>query len=117
VSIGHRHKRIGPKFRFPPIFLAAEVAKLGSQEKMSYEQSLKYYRDLNNVIDTAFDEGKAEGLAEGEAKGKAEGLAEGEAKGLVRAKRQLAKGMKDQGLEVAVIAKVTGLSAQDIAKL
>jgi flagellar biosynthesis/type III secretory pathway protein FliH len=50
---------------------------------------LKYYRDMKNVTDTAFQEGevkgkiegKIEGLAEGEAKGKIEGLAEGEAKG------------------------------------
>ena len=45
--------------------------------KDEYEQyifSLKAYRDYKNSMDTARDEGKAEGLAEG----KAEGLAEGE---------------------------------------
>jgi predicted transposase YdaD len=36
---------------------------------------------MRTFLDDAFDEGKAIGLAEGEAKGKAEGLAEGEAKG------------------------------------
>jgi len=106
---------------FERFFQAAEVAKLGTQEKISYEQSLKYYRDLTNVIDTAFDEGKAEGLAEGEArgevKGKAEGLLEGEARGEAKAKLQLAKGMKAQGLDVAVIAKVTGLGEKVIKEL
>jgi predicted transposase YdaD len=34
--------------------------------------SLKVYRDLKNVIDTAFDDGKAEGLAEGLAEGRNE---------------------------------------------
>jgi len=94
---------------FERFFQAAEVAKLGTQEKISYEQSLKYYRDLTNVIDTAFDEGKAEGLAEGEARG--------EARGEAKAKLQLAKGMKAQGLDVAVIAKVTGLGEKVIKEL
>jgi len=101
------------------------VAKLGPEDKVSYEQSLKYYRDMNNVIDTAFDEGKAEGkaegLAEGEAKGKAEGMAEGKAKGLAEgeanAKRRLAKGMKERGLSLADIAEMTGMSMEAIKAL
>jgi len=48
---------------FEKFFKTAEIAKLAPQEKQSYEQSLKYYRDLNNVIDTAFEEGLAEGEA------------------------------------------------------
>jgi len=110
---------------FVRFFLAAEVAKLGPEDKVSYEQSLKYYRDMNNVIDTAFDEGKAEGkaegLAEGEAKGKAEGMAEGKAKGLAEgeanAKRRLAKGMKERGLSLADIAEMTGMSMEAIKAL
>ena len=58
---------------FEQFFKIAEIARLKPKEKQSYEQSLKYYRDLNNVVNTAFDEGKAEGLAEGEAKGIAKG--------------------------------------------
>jgi hypothetical protein len=44
--------------------LAAEIAKFTPDEKNKYEESLKYYRDLKNVVDTSFDEGKAEGKAE-----------------------------------------------------
>lgn len=33
-------------------------------ERDSYENSLKYYRDLNNVIDTSREEGKIEGRKE-----------------------------------------------------
>ena len=29
--------------------------------RSEYEESLKVYRDLKNVVDTAYDEGKAEG--------------------------------------------------------
>ena len=66
---------------FERFFNTAEIAKLKPEEKQSYEQSLKYYRDLTNVITTAFDEGEAKGLAIGEAKG----LAIGEAKGFLKA--------------------------------
>jgi predicted transposase/invertase (TIGR01784 family) len=67
-------------------FDKAEIAKYTPDERDDYEKSLKVYRDLKNVIDTAFDEGKAEGIAEGKAEGiaegKAEGIALGEQKGL-----------------------------------
>jgi len=39
-------------------FQAAEVAQLDPPARDAYEQSLKYYRDMKNVIDTAVDEGK-----------------------------------------------------------
>jgi predicted transposase/invertase (TIGR01784 family) len=78
---------------FERFFNTAEIAKLKPDEKQSYEQSLKYYRDLTNVITTAFDEGeakgKAEGIAVGKAEGKAEGIALGEAKGFLKATLEL----------------------------
>ena len=61
---------------FKRLFEAAEIARFTSEEKGLYEASLKSYRDLKNVIDTAFDEGKMEGLMEGEAKGEMAGLIE-----------------------------------------
>ena len=33
-------------------------------ERAKYEDSLKYYRDLKNSLDTAFDDGKKEGYDE-----------------------------------------------------
>ena len=43
---------------FEKLFEVAEIAKFTQAEAMSYEDSLKYYRDLKNVIDTATDEGE-----------------------------------------------------------
>ena len=40
---------------FMRFFKAAEIAKLEPVERDAYEQSLKYYRDMKNVIDTAVD--------------------------------------------------------------
>ncbi len=44
---------------FERLFETSEIAKFSPEEKERYEDSLKSYRDLKNVIDTAFDEGAA----------------------------------------------------------
>ena len=41
---------------FEKLFEAAEIAKFTHEQFLSYEDSLKYYRDLKNSIDTAKDE-------------------------------------------------------------
>ena len=67
-------------------------------------------RDYQNIIDTA---GFAEGLAEGEAKGRSEGKAEGLAEGKVL----IAKAMIEEGIDTNTIAKVTGLSCEEVKSL
>ncbi len=42
---------------FMKFFGEAEIANLAQEERAAYEQSLKVYRDLKNVTDTAFIEG------------------------------------------------------------
>ncbi len=58
-----------------------------------YEQSLKTYRDLKGVIDTAFDDGKRERSIE------------------------VAKSAKQMGLKIEDIIKLTGLSKDEIERL
>lgn len=50
---------------FLQIFEIAEIANFSRKEQASYQSSLKYYRDMNNVIDTSREEGEAKGRAEG----------------------------------------------------
>jgi predicted transposase/invertase (TIGR01784 family) len=47
---------------FKRLFEAAEIAKFTPKERELYEDSLKVYRDLKNVIDTAKNEGVLEGI-------------------------------------------------------
>lgn len=42
---------------FLKLFEAAQIACFNPAERQAYEDSLKYYRDLKNVIDTTLDEG------------------------------------------------------------
>ncbi len=82
---------------FQKLFEAAEIAKFSPEEKVKYEESLKYYRDLKNVIDTSFDEGKAEGKEERNV--------------------EIARQMKSEGEAIEKIIRYTGLSKVDIEKL
>ena len=86
---------------FQKLFEAAEIAKFTPDEKNKYEESLKYYRDLKNVVDTSFDEGKAEGKAEGKDERNIE----------------IARQMKQKGMESTLISEITGLSIDKIEKL
>ena len=70
-------------------------------------------RDYQNIIDTAAEDGRAEGFAEGEAKGRSEGKAEGLAEGKVL----IAKAMIEEGIDTNTIAKVTGLSCEEVKSL
>ena len=90
---------------FKRLFDQAEIAKYSPEERQDYEDSLRVYRDMKNVLDTA------------ELKGLKKGLEQGLEQGALEEKRKNAKAMKALGLPLETIAKVTGMSAEDIAKL
>lgn len=90
---------------FKKLFEAAEIAKFTSKEKEQYEESLKYYRDLKNVVDSS----KEEGIKEGREKGIKEGK--------VKKSIEVAKEMKTDGFSLEKIARYTGLSIEEIQKL
>jgi predicted transposase/invertase (TIGR01784 family) len=46
--------------RFFKFFKTAEIAFFKPEERKAYEDSLKYYRDLRNALDTSREEGKIE---------------------------------------------------------
>ncbi|MEO0417205.1 MAG: PD-(D/E)XK nuclease family transposase, partial [Verrucomicrobiota bacterium] len=60
----------------------AEIAEFDLKEREDYESSLKYYRDMTNVINTASEEAREEGREEGLEAGLEKGREEGEIMGL-----------------------------------
>ena len=88
---------------------------------ISFEASKMAYRDIKNSIDTAKREGKEEGLAEGMEKGLAEGMEKGLVKGLEKGmnKRSLeiARKMLANGMDVATVMEITGLSESQLQQL
>jgi predicted transposase/invertase (TIGR01784 family) len=107
---------------FEKAFEKAELAKFGQEEMDKYESILKLYRDLKGVIDTAFidgrSEGKIEGLEEGRQEGleegRQEGLEEGRLEGLQEGKYNMAKLLKDNGVQIQLIIQTTGLTREEI---
>jgi predicted transposase/invertase (TIGR01784 family) len=94
---------------FEKLFEVAEIARFTPEQMQSYEDSLKYYRDIKNSLDTA----REEGFLEGEQKGREEGLKEGE----LKSKIEIARKMLLQNMDIAFIASVTGLSTEQIEQL
>lgn len=96
----NRLDRVPDKLRekiFDQLFETAEIAKFTPEQVQSYEDSLKYYRDIKNSLDTAKEEGKEEGKIE--------------------EKRAIAKNLLKENVDVQVIAQVTGLSIDEIERL
>lgn len=67
---------------FKKLFEAAAIANFSPEERRAYEDSLKYYRDLNNVVNTAKEDRALE----------------------------IAKNLKENGVDIETIAISTGLS-------
>ncbi len=82
---------------FEKLFATAEIAKFTPAQVRSYEDSLKYYRDLKNSLDTARSEGVIEGIEKGIEK--------------------VAKNALKMGKTISEIIELTGLSKQQIDKL
>jgi predicted transposase/invertase (TIGR01784 family) len=78
---------------FEKLFAEAELAKLTPDEMRTYEESLKVYRDNYSVIETA----KREGANEKEL--------------------EIARRLKQKGVDIQIIAETTGLTKQQIEKL
>ena len=71
----------------------AEIARFTPDQIRSYEDSLKYYRDLKNSLDTAREEGMIEGI------------------------ERVAQNMLAKGMPIRVISEITGLSEQQVEEL
>ena len=78
---------------FEKLFETAEIAKFTPEQVQSYEDSLKYYRDIKNSLDTAKEEGKFE------------------------EKQLIAKNLLNENVDINLISAVTGLTVEQISKL
>jgi predicted transposase/invertase (TIGR01784 family) len=116
-----------------------DVMKLSKEERAKYEVYLRdlHYqasraetiqKDLDDSFRDGKNKGKEEGIAEGRVEGRAKGLEEGRVegrtegreegriKGLVEGKLETARNLKKLGVELSLIIKATGLTAEEIEK-
>ena len=85
---------------FKKLFEQAELARYTPEQQLAYERSEKVYLDSVNDIEGAHILGKEEGLEEGLAQGKLE----------------IALRMRQEGLDDAIIERLTGISKDEIEK-
>ena len=97
------------------------LSRMDRDEQAAYRRYLDDRVILQDNIITARGEGKLEGRAEGRAEGLEDGRAEGRAEGLEegRAATNLdhARKMKSMGMDIKMIAEITGLSEEEIEKV
>ena len=84
-----------------------------SREKAQWDEYLR----MKGAKAEGIAKGKAEGIAEGKAEGIAEGKAEGKAEGIKESQIEIARAMRIEGLDEAIISKTTGLSVEEIHKM
>ena len=94
---------------FEQAFEKAEIAKYSEEERNSYQQSLKVFRDNKATYDyakeTAYDEGKTKGIIDGTIAGR------------IEEKIEIARKLKAKGMDLDFIQETTGLSEDEIAQL
>jgi predicted transposase/invertase (TIGR01784 family) len=98
---------------FEQAFATAEWLRYSPGMQDAYRESQKVYWDNNNTFNYAVEMANERGEARGRAQGLAEGRAEGKAEGIA----QVANRLKQEGMNISLIAKTTGLSEAEIEQL
>ena len=90
---------------FEKVFEVAEISRFSPTEREAYEQRLKYYRDIKNVVDTSREEGMEKGMEKGIEKGRQ------------AASASIARSLVGRGMDLDEISEVTGLSTAQLRRL
>ena len=99
---------------FEKMFRVAEIAKMNRQEVADYEDSLKIYRDLYSVMETAKMDGEKIGEKRGEERGRIEGEKRGRIEGKMEGKMEIARRLFNKGMSVEEISEATDLSEKQV---
>ena len=98
-----------------------DIASMRKEDGIRDDESIKVYRDRLAIMEFERMKGKAEGIAEGMAQGiaqgKAEGMAQGKAEGMAEGKEEIARNLKQMGMDVQTIVQATGFDQDFIDKL
>lgn len=110
---------------FLKLFEIAEIARFTPGQLADYEESIKIYRDLRGVIETARSEGfqkgrqegRDDGFREGEQQGMEKGIEKGIERGRLEEKLANARRMKAAGMSKDIIIGITGLSGSEVESI
>ena len=87
------------------------------KERLRYEAALRYESDRATLLEAGIDKGIRIGEKRGEQRGEKRGLQRGEQQGRRSEKLETARNMKAKNFDAETIQEITGLTAEQIAKL
>ena len=98
---------------------------MNDADRLAYDKHIDSVMIQNDVLESARDEGLAQGMAQGMAQGIEKGMAQGIEKGIAkgieqgaqREKIALAKKLIAKGLSIPEISEITNLSTKDLQEL
>lgn len=96
---------------------ATRIAAFPPEKKNIYNRDVMNELDIKYSEKKKFEAGKSEGLLIGREEGHAEGLAEGLARGREEERLAMARNMLAIGMPISQIAKVTGLTHEQVKTL
>jgi predicted transposase/invertase (TIGR01784 family) len=105
---------------FMQLFEVARITNFSQAERDAYENSLKYYRDMNGVIETAREEGMAQGIQQGMVQGMQEGKRSAREEGMAQGIQQgMVQGMQDgkRSLLLKQLSRKLGAIPDDVQVL
>jgi len=102
---------------FQSFYEECRISNLNEMEKKEYVTSVLEYDDVKESLQCERAEGHAEGFAEGIEQGIAEGIEQGIEQGRDGERRQLARNMLAEGIAPALVAKITGLTEDEMVEL
>ncbi|MDQ1351853.1 MAG: hypothetical protein QG657_2159 [Acidobacteriota bacterium] len=94
-----------------------DILKLSDQERREYKDYLEDLHYQASMYESSYKVGEMKGEKKGMEKGREEGREEGKEEGKKEEKREMARKSLKEGLSIELVAKITGLSAQEIEML
>ena len=105
---------------FWELYENCKLSKLSAMEKQEYEKSVLEYDDVKDAMEyhhiLGREEGRAEGKEEGFSEGFDKGLETGIDKGREEEKNLMIANMLENGIPIATIAKIAGMTEEEVRK-
>jgi predicted transposase/invertase (TIGR01784 family) len=94
-----------------------DIMKLSEKERLEYDRYIEILRHRRSIDQSNYDAGRLEGEEKGRKQGRKQGRKEGEEKGRKEGKLEMARVLKQDGVDIAIISKTSGISTEEIKLL
>jgi len=102
-----------------------DIMKLSDLERLEYDRYIEQLRHKRSIDQSNYDagrlEGEEKGIKEGREQGikagKEQGIKAGKEQGIQEGKLEMAKALKQDGVDLAIISKTSGISIEEIKLL